>query len=172
MIIDKNGKIFGKVNLLDVIIVLIVAACLAFGAIKLFSGILGGSASGVSQAEVTYTLEVTKRNEDYFEKINEGDMVYTKESDKPCGEIVGIEVVPSRYLTENKHNLSYELTEIEDRFDGRIKIKANLKFENPDFMLEKKSVKIGSDLELLTKGATLRGYVIGIEYDEELMEGK
>ncbi len=173
MIIDKKGKIFGKVNILDVIIVLIIVCFLALGAVKLFSGVLGGFGAGtVLEAEVLYTVEVTKQSEDYFEKINVGDRVYQVDSDEPIGEVIECSTLPSRYLTENKQSLSYELTEVEGKYDGHIKIKSNLKFENPDFLLDKKSIKIGSDVELVTRGATLKGYVIDIEYDEELVEGK
>ena len=44
MIIDENGKLFRKVSIIDILIVLVILLCIA-GAVIRFSGLLGDNGS-------------------------------------------------------------------------------------------------------------------------------
>ena len=172
MIMDKKGRLFGKINLLDALIVLIVICFLAVGAVKMFSGVLSGKigkSDGV-ETEIVYTIEITRETPEFFDKIKPGDAVFRSSSDESVGEIVACDVKPARYLTENKLDLTYEMTEVEGRCDGYITVKSKVNFEYPDFVIEEEKIKIGEMIRRDTREASIKGYVVALEYDEKLVE--
>lgn len=170
MIIDKKGKLFGKVNILDILIVLVVLLFIGFGAIKLFSGVLGGTGSS-NTIEVLYTIEVTKKDADFFESIKEGDVVFKKNTKEIGGEVVSCEIKPAKYTTANLTKPSYEITEAENKFDGFITVKATADVTYPDMLVGGDEIKIGKRYDLRTENTVLNGYITSMEYDKEVMGG-
>ena len=168
MIIDKKGKLFGKINLLDILIILVVLAFVALGAAKLFSGF---TSSKNETTELIYTIEVTKKDADFFESIKEGDSVFKKNTKEPNGEVVSCEVAPAQYITKNLDSLTFEITEAENKFDGKIKIKVQADINQPDLMVDNEAIKIGKDYAVRTENSVLEGYIIDMEFDKELMGG-
>lgn len=181
MIIDKKGRLFGKFNLLDALIALVAAALLLFllfGFVKgAFSSVLGKTANEEGETEegvktkIVYTVEITKEKKEFFDKIKVGDKIYDPVTEKVLGEIVVCDVKTARYLTENKVDLKYEMTEVEGRYDGKIKIKADAMFNYPDFSVGGEAIKIGSFVTRETNEVAMSGHVIDLEYDEKLVEG-
>lgn len=170
MIIDKKGKLFGKINILDVLIVLVILLFIILGATKLFSGILGSKISS-NTIEVLYTVEVTKKDADFFESIREGDVVFKKNTKEIGGEVVSCEIKPAKYTTANLNRLTYELTEAENKFDGYITIKTLADVKYPDMLVGGDEIKIGKSYDLRTENTVLNGYITSIEYDKEKMGG-
>ena len=94
MIIDNKGKLFGKINIIDLLIVIVIAAAVLLVAFKTVLPI-GGSGSSVSET-------IAKENVDvYFEffaeevpdyvvdgTMNVGDIVTEVGTDNVMGEIV------------------------------------------------------------------------------------
>jgi len=170
MIIDKNGKIFGKINILDIIILLVVLVFILLGSKALFSGIISNQ-NNQKTTEVVYTLEVAKEDADFFDSIKEGDTVFKKNTKEPSGEVVSCDVKPAKYLTANLENLTYEITEAEDKFDGHVKIKVTADIDYPDLKVDGEALKIGKELAIRTENTVMNGYIIDLEYDKEMMGG-
>ncbi len=170
MIIDKNGKLFGKINILDILIMLIILLFIALGATKFFSGLLG-SKVGTNTIDVLYTVEVTKKDAEFFESIKEGDAVFKKNTKEIGGEVVSCEIKPAKYITANLNKLSYEVTEAENKFDGYITVKATADVSYPDMLIGGDEIKIGKSYDLRTENTVLNGYITSIEYDKEKMGG-
>ena len=170
MIIDKKGKLFGKINILDILIALVILIFILLGAMKLFSGVLGSKGSA-NTIEVLYTVEVTKKDVDFFESIKEGDVVFKKNTKEIGGEVVSCEVKPAKYTTANLNRLTYELTEAENKFDGYITIKTTAEVSYPDMLVGGDEIKIGKSYDLRTENTVLNGYITSIEYDKEKMGG-
>ena len=169
MIIDKKGKLFGKINLLDILIILAILAFVALGATKIFSNTISNKKDDKT-IELTYTLEVTKKDADFFESINEGDIVFKKNTHIPGGEILSCDVKPAKYVTPNTDTMTYDLIEVEDKFDGHIKIKVEADMEYPDLIVDGEIIKIGKEQAVRSENTIMNGYVIAMEYDKEIMK--
>ncbi len=90
---DRKGKLFGKINVVDFIVVVIVIVLLG-GAYYKF-GVLNKATTGTALQPVTYTVEV-KRVRDYvFQNVQEGDEIFDKTSGKSIGKIVKVESTPA-----------------------------------------------------------------------------
>jgi len=170
MIIDKRGKLFGKINILDILIILVILLFIALGALKIFSGVLGSRGS-LNTLEVKYTVEVTKKDAEFFESIKEGDVVFKKNTKEVGGEVVSCDIKPAKYITPNANRLSYELTEAENKFDGYVTIKTIADVSYPDILVGGDEIKIGKSYDLRTENTVLNGYITSIEYDKEKMGG-
>ncbi|MBE7027715.1 MAG: DUF4330 domain-containing protein [Ruminococcaceae bacterium] len=170
MIIDKKGNLFGKINILDILIILVILVFIVLGASKIFSGALGDSGSA-NTIEVLYTVEVAKKDAEFFESIKEGDVVFKKNTKEVGGEVISCDIKPAKYITANTNKLSYELTEAENKFDGYITIKTTADVSYPDMIVGGDEIKIGKNYDLRTENTVLNGYITSIEYDKEKMGG-
>lgn len=170
MIIDKNGKLFGKINILDILLVLVILLFIALGAMKLFSGFLGGAGSS-DTIEILYTVEVTKKDASLFESIKEGDIVFKKNTKEQGGEVVSFKTTPAKHTGANLENHTYTITELKDKLDGYITIKATASVRYPDMLIGDEEIKIGKSYDVRTENTVLNGYITSIEYDKEKMGG-
>ena len=84
MLIDEKGKIFGKLNLLDLFFILILLVAV-IGACVYFAR--GGKNTGAT-IPVTYTLEIQNRDAAYFEHVKEGEQVTDGVNKTYMGKIV------------------------------------------------------------------------------------
>ena len=86
--VDKNGKLFGKINLIDFIIVLIVIALVAFVALKVVNKDNGSA--NLSQVKISFYGEETP---DYVAKVLEkGASVLDSKENVTMGTIEDFEV--------------------------------------------------------------------------------
>lgn len=112
-IIDKKGRLFGKVNIIDIFVVLLlIFAVVAVGAkFKKVKTTQGGD----KVIEYTMNIErVRQASIDNFEK--EYKNITDAETKKTLGEIVSIEKNPARELTK-LDNGEYTFAEYNDKFD-------------------------------------------------------
>ena len=89
MILDKNGKIFGKISIIDIAVILIIAAVAA--------GIFARYGSRVTTAvqsreEFRYVLKVEAVRQYTVDALNKKGAVTDKKSEKNLGEIVDVRV--------------------------------------------------------------------------------
>lgn len=165
MILDEKGKLFGKVNLLDVIIVGMVIAVLV--AAYLFFSRPGSKAAGTLQT--VYTVEVTQMDEAYFEHIKPGEAVENGQTRDPMGTVLSVEVKPARVVATNARDGVFQMDELEGKYDGLVTISCDAQVEYPDLMAGKEALKIGKRLALRSESTAMHGYIVGMQYDEEEM---
>jgi hypothetical protein len=67
-IIDEKGKMFGKLNIIDLLVILLAVVLIAFVGFKLIGKGGGGSAAGTS-ALITYTVEVRGVEPEVYKSI-------------------------------------------------------------------------------------------------------
>lgn len=85
--IDKNGKLFGKINLIDLIIILVIIIVVVFVALRVTGG--GGGDSGAVPVKISFfATEVPDYVVDY---INVGDSVMDYTEDVAMGTVESFE---------------------------------------------------------------------------------
>ena len=87
--IDKKGKLFGKVNVIDLCVVFIVVV-LIFGAVYKFK-FMDKTNNTVAMQPVTYTVKVDRIRNYVLDNVVEGDFIFDKTSGNEIGRIVNVE---------------------------------------------------------------------------------
>ncbi|MGN1059185.1 MAG: DUF4330 domain-containing protein [Clostridia bacterium] len=164
MIIDNKGRLFGRVNLLDLLFVVLLIVAIA-AAYVLFSG-RGRAAETIP---VTYTLEIQNRDAAYFEHVNEGEQVTDGVTKAYMGEITGFSKKPAQVITQADDKLVS--AHPAGKFDGYVEIKAEATVEYPDMLLGKEALKIGKAVALRSESLAMRGYIVDIDYDFDQLRG-
>ncbi len=97
--IDKNGKLFGKINLIDFAIVLVLIALVAFVALKVVDK--GNEGTSLSQVRISFFGDETP---DYVAKVlEEGTSVMDSTEKVTLGTVESFEVgAPIGYETDTK----------------------------------------------------------------------
>ena len=92
-LMDKNGRLFGKISVIDVVVVLVVLVMAAALYVKNTS---------LSHTPITYQVTAYNVRQYVADAIQEGDLVYDQDysTGGTLGAIQSIEVQPSGKLTE------------------------------------------------------------------------
>ena len=88
-LVDEKGKIFGKFNVIDLCVVIIVLI-LAAGTYYKF-GVMDKTSTASAMEPVTYTVKINKIRDYVFNNVKEGDTLYDKTSGNAIGTITKIE---------------------------------------------------------------------------------
>ena len=153
--IDKNGKVFGKINLIDLLIILIIVAALVFFGVKTFGG-QGGDDDDVQSTPAP--LSKTPVRITFF--ADDAPIVLKDQMEAQLGNMV-------RDWDSGKNKLgtfvSYEATDnfsyIWDETSGKL-------VEIPDYSTFRLSVTSEVEGTLTEKGLNINGYqyYIGASY--------
>lgn len=95
-IIDRNGRLFGKISVIDVLVILavaVLAAALAFKGSQTHTGT-------ASMTPITFQLRINGDRSHVTSAIRVGDMLYDQDNSSggPLGEILDIQSSPGRKL--------------------------------------------------------------------------
>lgn len=166
MLIDEKGKVFGKLNILDLFFILILLVVI-IGAGVYFTR---GKQTDTQTLPVTYTLEIQNRDAAYFEHVKVGERVTDGVTKTYMGKIAGFSKQPSQVLTQADDTLL--LSHPEGRYDGYVVIEADAEVSYPDISVgdQNGTLKIGKSMALRSESLAMRGYIVAIDYDEELLE--
>ncbi len=92
MIIDEKGKLFGKVNIIDLVIILVIIAAVAFVGFKFLApGMNNADTAGV--AEVKFYIEEV--SDFVADKIQIGDRLMDEAKNVSLGVVTNIEFAPA-----------------------------------------------------------------------------
>lgn len=104
MFIDQKGKLFGKISIIDLLVIIIILAGLC-GSYAAFQKVKGGKVltenkALLKQDSTLDMLEVRMRLEEVRsmtrDSVHIGDEVYAKDTNKYLGEITDVEVEPAK----------------------------------------------------------------------------
>ena len=99
-LMDKNGRLFGKISVIDVVVVLVVLVMAAALYVKNTS--LSHTSTRVTNTPITYQVTAYNVRQYVADAIQEGDLLYDQDysTGGTLGAIQSIEVQPSGKLTE------------------------------------------------------------------------
>ncbi|MBQ2696872.1 MAG: DUF4330 family protein [Clostridia bacterium] len=164
MIIDEKGKLFGKLNLLDLILLILLVAIIVV-ACFFFSGKKQTSAT----IPVVYTVEVQNKDAAYFENVVTGETVKDGITGAYVGKIVGFDKNPALLIGQADDKLV--ASSPEGRYDGLVKIEIEANVSYPDMFASDIPLKIGTDVSFRSESLAMHGYIVDIDYDAEALRG-
>ena len=135
-IIDKNGRLFGKVSVIDVVVVLIVAVL----AVALHAKTNTKDITGNTVADTTITYEITAQGIPTYvaDAVRENDEIHevNQSTGGNLGKIVSIETAPGTRLTSLPDG-SVETIPVEDCVDMTLTIEGTGILKDGHYMLNR-----------------------------------
>ena len=121
--LDKNGKLFGKINAIDLCVITVVVL-LALGAIYKFGIVNNTSESGSTATQpISYKVKILNTRQYSYDNIQAGDILYDKTSGNAIGTIVEVDSEPGVDLVERPDGTAV-LGEVENRINIILTVEA------------------------------------------------
>lgn len=160
MIINKEGKLFGKISIIDIAALLIVVV-LIVGIASRFSG---KSSVVVSSGEKVKCTFVIKNVRSYtIDALKRSDAVYDKTSKEYIGDIVNVEQVDGLYKV-NMQDGTFREAVPEDRYNVYLTVEFSGKVgDNGFYTAANKFLGVGTSANITTKYAECGATVYEIE---------
>jgi len=106
MKIIKDKKLFGLINIVDILLILIIAVGAFFGYKILFKGDSTSIGLGQKYTSVKYTVRLDNLPEGVSEYINIGDLAYDNETNAYVGKVVSF--TSGEFLSSRENNINNE----------------------------------------------------------------
>lgn len=162
-LIDEKGRLFGKLNIIDLLIVLIIIGGLAgvawkFGFIKKMSTQTAGTKKPIVKIWV-------KKVSDYTASAiaaSNGDNIKDVKTNDTIGKIIAVDVNPAKDVAPDSAG-KWVISEVPEQKDVVITMEAASPAVNGNVKLSSVDAKVG--VSLIFKGTKFQttGYVIGVE---------
>ena len=173
MKIVKNGRLFGKLNIVDVLILLVVIAAVAFLAVRMVGG-SGGETIAADEPSAQANLRYTVLCEDMplMQAENAVTAVTAEDYELKLDDDSILMVSPNQIFNSNKFKdaqiTSAEILQQDDSADGqrvtvRFVIEAAAKNTVGSFVVGTQEVRIGRDYTVKTVDIEMLGTVSAME---------
>lgn len=163
-IIDSEGRIFGKVNILDLLIV-IVAAILILSAFMKFDK---EEVSHISDKTIEYTVKIKQIRQPSVDALKkESAGLVEPDSKKELGSITDIKITPAEELVRLNSG-EYKKVELMESYDALLTVRV-MGTETKDnyYTLTGKKIIVGENLTISNGYVTSYGIVKSVKVIEE-----
>ena len=147
-----------KFTVVDVIIILVVLAALAFGAKKLLPSILHPS----GMQHIDFTVMLPQQDDNFAEAVKVGDKVTISLTEKDGGVVKDVRTEPAKAIAFNSIDGSYANEVIEGKTDVYVTVEADVVSTDLSLKTGGTPVKVGAEVPVRGKGYAAMGYVIEI----------
>lgn len=164
-IIDRNGRLFGKISVIDVLVVLVV---LVMAAALYFKGHQTHTGVTVVEQPITFQIRVRGVNDYVAAAIREKDGVYDHDyssGGRALGEITDIRVErePGTRVTDGLGDGTSRLVEVEGTVDLLITVKSQGLIDDRSYAINRVyNLGVNSSRNYYTKRVNFTGMVAGI----------
>jgi ABC-type transporter Mla subunit MlaD len=158
--IVRDGRLFGALNLLDIIIILAVAAA-GFVAWRYVSG----GALGGERGPIHFTVELNDVTDEFIGKIRVGDDIKDSVKGYYLGKVS--DVRPEEYVLNNwdSRTEAYVKSVVPGRKTVRVEIAADGVMNERAIYAGEIAVKIGRETSIKGKGYAGTGYIVELRED-------
>lgn len=157
---DKNGKIGGKVSIVDILAILLIAVVIVGIAARYGSGFTN---SVKSDKQFEYVLKIESVRQYTVDALKKKGNVTDKKSEKNLGEIVDVEV---ENATLQSTTASGELKnpELPDRYTCYVTIRATGKESSDNYILDDSTeLSVGRNIDLYSKYVKTSGDIKSVK---------
>lgn len=159
---DGKGRLFGKINPVDLLIVLLIIS-VAGGAYIVFFRNSGNKVT--ETGKLVYEFEITNVNMDFIDAINPGDPIRDSTRGNELGTVVSKTSRKATMLNEDLLNGRYVIADVPDAYDVVITIEANANITPANIIVGGAEVKVGKKFFIKGKGYANQGFVIKMILD-------
>lgn len=155
-LIDSKGRLFGKINIVDLLIVLLIIS-IAGGIYIVFFG--GSDKQVVETRKVVYDFEITNVNMEFIDAITPGDPIRDSTRGNELGTVVSKTSRNATMLNEDLINGRYVIADVPDAYDVVITIEAKANITPANIIVGGAEVKVGKKFFIKGKGYANQGFV-------------
>ncbi len=169
-LIDEKGRIFSKLNIVDLLVILVIIAIVAAGAVKFTSGRAADSvnAANTTQTEDQYcyaTIIARLQPEEVGQNLKVGDHLVAN-GGYTDAEIVDVQVKPADYVGVNSDGVTVK-SEHPIWKDVTVVAKQKLDPSSVTLKLGGQEIRVGYDFILKTQMVEAKATVRNIEWKSE-----
>lgn len=157
-IIDKKGRLFGLINIVDLLIIVLLLALVAVGVKRFGNKAAVGEATtkkGVITAEIKDVRDVTAKN------VKVGEPIYDYDKGTLIGKILTAEVEP--YKDETEYQGKFYNAEVPGKYRVIMTIDADVKETQDFYQVGTEQIRIGAEMRIKNKSITSFMTILGIE---------
>ena len=130
MLTDKKGKLFGKFNVIDLLIVLVVLLAVVATVYKF--GFSAHKDSTVLSGKIEYVLKAENIRMFTVNALVVGDTVYDEESGKAIGVITDVDYTPyEQYVTTINGTISK--SKVPEKYDAFVKVECDARISDDGY---------------------------------------
>ncbi len=160
----KDGKLFGKINLFDFGIILLIIALVIVGALKFKT--LDETVDASTPGKIKYTVEINGVRDYTWHAYVSGDAVYDSSTNVYIGNIVNVDATSSKAFSSLEDGKTKEL-ENPYRYDVVLTIETPGTVTDSGYYANKSiELKVGSEKNIETRYVKNLGKIGSIEYSE------
>ncbi len=157
-LLDKKGRLFGLVNLIDLLVIALVIV-VGIGA---FWYLNRGKAEAANKT-VIYTVEFRYKKADYAEKVTIGAPVADSVKGFHLGTAESVQTIPDYDIVYNEETGQFVKAEIPDQYRVLLTIRASGTENEREIRAEGQVIKVGGQMYIKGKGFASEGFCVGIE---------
>lgn len=146
-LVDEKGRIFGLINIIDLIVLVLVVALVTGGAYRLYGTRQNEDIFQQNGEEVLLKGRVFDVSQYTAAVIQKGDQVIDATAQSYFGEIISVEITPHRRLVETADG-KVVLAEVPERFDLILSIKGVAQVSEFAIRIASQDVRVGSRIVL------------------------
>lgn len=163
-IIDSNGRLFGKINILDLLIIVCVIVLLFSVKVKYDKS----PSQMSSDKKIVYTVEIEDVRQPTVDAIYENqENVTDKETKKNLGKIIDIKPVNAKESVKLTDG-TYKVVEKEDKFDVTLTLEVSGTETNDNYFTSTgKKLIVGENISIHNKKVVVNGMIKSIEVISE-----
>lgn len=161
--IDKNGKLFGKISIIDLGIIVLVLAFAAGVYVKF--GVLDQTTTATTNGTITFTVKISSVRVLYYEQLDIGDALYESDNDTKIGVITDIskEAAEISYVDKDGETKKAPAA---DRYDIYLTIEGDGSITGGRYLMNRTyEIGLGSSKPLSTKFVKFTGQIKEIMSD-------
>lgn len=162
----KTTNTKNRINLLDLVIILMIVAAVVFG-IGSLTGVWNKQQKATSEC-VTFSVELKQQYEALLEYIEEGKTIQDGVSKQVLGSVVAIHEMPAEKIVENHDAKTIVLAKVPDKVDIVIEAESVADVTESGVKIGSFDLKVGKTIHCIVGDAVADGTVIGIDYDDSV----
>lgn len=148
-ITDDKGRLFGIINVVDLLIILLVVVIAVVG----YKFLNNTVTEPAEQRTQLVTMEITNKRESFCKNIKIGDEAIEKVNNVPFGIVKAVSYKPAEETVASKVDGTINKVSIPERFDATVVLEVPVTA----------NVQVGKLLSLKAKNFTGSGYVLAVE---------
>ncbi len=148
-----------KFTVIDAIIILVVLAAAAVGAVKFAPSLL----TKTEKSKAEFTVLISEKDISFAEAMSVGDRVTLSLTEKDGGVVKDIDVKTAETLAFDSIDGSYNIEEIEDKRDIYVTIEADVKTSDLSVMTGGTEIRVGEQIPVRGKGYATNGFIIEVD---------
>ena len=157
----KTGKLFGKISIIDIIVVLCIVV-LAFGIYMRFTSD-SDATQATERTKIEYVYKVESVRQYTLDAFRKGGPVYDRETKEYLGEVVGVTAEDAK-MEVSLINGEYVSITVPDKYDAYVTIQVDGKYNSlGHYTNANRYIGAGQTLNALSKYSNTEGQIIEVK---------